>query len=140
MNTETQSQMPPLFVEMESRYQFDEAVEKLSLEIEKQSWEITAVHDLQKSMIKHDFQVLPIKVLAVCHPKFAKILLAKDDERIVSPMMPCRISIYEKSDGHTYISLPNTLMMAQMLGGVIEEVMKLAAQEVEKMVKTVTKG
>ncbi len=133
-------QMPSPFIEFESRYHFDKTVEKISLEITSHNWDIVATHDLQKSLNKHDVQVLPIKVMAVCHPNLAKLLLSKDSERIVSSMMPCRISLYEKSDGRTYVSLLNTQMMAGMLGGLVEEVMLKAATEVEKMVECVRKN
>lgn len=137
MSNNQPSQMPNPFIEFKSRYHFDETVEKLIHEITDHTWEVVATHDLQKSLNKHDIQVLPVKVLAVCHPSLAQMLLSRDSERIVSSMMPCRISIYKKSDGFTYVSLLNTQLMAGMLGGMVEEVMLEAATQVEKMVECV---
>jgi len=140
MSNNQSSQMPSPFIEFESRYHFDETIEKVTNEITIHTWEVVATHDLQKSLNKHDVHVLPIKVMAVCHPSLAKLLLSKDSERIVTSMMPCRISVYEKSDGRTYVSLLNTQMMAAMLGGLVEEVMLKASAEVEKMVECVRKN
>jgi len=49
-------------------------------------------------------------------------------------MMPCRIAVYEKSDGSTYISRMNAEMFAAMLGGLAAEVMTEAFRETEVMV------
>ena len=77
--------------------------------------------------------VLPVKVLAICHPKHSSKILEKDNERIVSCMMPCRISVYKKSNGKTYISRINPAPMAKAYGGLVEQVMTESANEIEVM-------
>ena len=43
--------------------------------------------------------------------------------------MPCTISVYEKSDGKTYISMMNLELMGKMYGGDVETMaVKLAPQ------------
>ncbi len=47
--------------------------------------------------------------------------------------MPCRISVYEKSNGKTYISRMNSGILAKSFGGTVEEVMTEASKEVEEI-------
>jgi uncharacterized protein (DUF302 family) len=122
-----------MFLENESKYDFDITVETLKAAVEKNTWKLTAIHDLQKTMETYGAEVLPVKVFAVCHPKHASKILEKDNERIVSCMMPCRISVYKKSDGKTYISRINPAPMAKAFGGIVEQVMTDSANEIEEM-------
>ncbi len=41
----------------------------------------------------------------------------------VSLMMPCTISIYEKSDGQTYVATMNAGLMGRLFGGTVARVM-----------------
>ena len=125
-----------MFLENESKYNFAETVVKLTAEIEKKTWKVSAVHDLQETLKKNGTEVLPIKVFALCHPKHSSKILLKDDERIVSSLMPCRVSVYEKSNGKSYISRMNTGVLAKSIGGIIEEVMIASSKEVEEILSS----
>jgi uncharacterized protein (DUF302 family) len=127
--------MNTMVLECESNYGFDETVEKLTTEIEKKSWQISTIHDLQQTLKMNGKEVLPVKVFDICHPKFAAKILEKDDERVISSMMPCRVSVYQKSNGKTYLSRMNTSAFAKSFGGVIEQVMIDSSQEVEAMIR-----
>lgn len=122
-----------MFLENESKYNFAETVEKLTAEIEKKTWKVSAVHDLQETLKKNGTEILPIKVFALCHPAHSSKILLKDNERIVSSLMPCRVSVYEKSNGKTYVSRMNTGILAKSIGGVVEEVMFASSKDVEEM-------
>ena len=63
--------------------------------------------------------------------------MEKNDERIVSVMMPCRIAVYEKEDGKAYIALLNTSAMSAGMPASISEVMDAAAAETFEIVKAV---
>lgn len=54
--------------------------------------------------------------------------------------MPCRVAIYEKSDGVTYIARMNSQLMARPFGGVINSVMRKAAVETEQIIAQVING
>jgi uncharacterized protein (DUF302 family) len=125
-----------MFLENESNYNFAETVEKLTAEIEKKTWKVLVVHDLQETLKKNGTEVLPIKVFALCHPKHSSKILMKDDERFVSSLMPCRVSVYEKSNGKSYISRMNTGVLAKSIGGIVEEVMIASSKEVEEILST----
>lgn len=130
-----------MFIENLSPMDFNTTVEKLSKEIEKKSRGISHIYDLQKTLEKKGKKVLPVKVLSLCHPNHSSRILEKDSERIVSSMMPCRVSVYEKQDGKTYVSRMNSLIVASSFGGIIQEVMSDSANEVEEIIeKTLTQN
>ena len=121
-----------------SMYDFQTSVEKFEQTVHDMGWKIPAVHDLAETMEINGYQVNNVKVFELCHPDHAYEILSRDDERIVSSMMPCRVSIYEKSDGRTYVSWMNTSMMGNMMGGVIAKVMGVATADSEAMIRTIT--
>ena len=122
------------FIENVSPADFNSTVERLTKEIGKKSWNVSNIYDLQKTMDKHGIDVLPVKVFSICKPDHSRRILEKDSERIISSMMPCRISVYEKHDGKTYISRMNTSIIASGFGGLIEQVMTESSNEVEEII------
>ena len=129
--------MNKMFLETLSPFDFRSTVELLSKEIENKSWKISNVYDLQKTLNQHGKDVLPVKVFSLCHPNHSSRILEKDSERIISSMMPCRVSIYEKADGKTYISRMNSSMIAAGFGGIAEQVMTESANEVEEIIENI---
>jgi uncharacterized protein (DUF302 family) len=97
-------------------------------------WKLATTHDLQATMKKFGKDVKSINVYEICHPEHAYKILSKDAERIVSSMMPCRVSIYEKSNGKVYISWMNTGLMGSLMKGVVPEVMSDASRESEEII------
>src|SRR5690554_5752987 len=126
--------MDQLFLESKSRYSFDETVSKLNGIILEGGWKIIHQHDLQEIMKKNGKDIISVNVIELCKPDYAYRLLSDDSLRIYSNMLPCRISVYEKSDGNCYISRLNAAMMAVQLGGVTEEVMTAAYIDAEEMI------
>jgi len=124
-------------VEKPSRFGFDATVEKLTNEAELREWKVPAVHDLQQSLAKSGKSVKPVKVIEICKPKYSGQMLELNDERIISVMMPCRISVYEKEDGKTYVSLINAGEMSESLPANIAKVMKEASDETFDIVKVI---
>ncbi len=120
--------------ESESKYSFEKSVEMFEQSAIESGWSIPTVHDMQKTMKKFDKVILKAKVFELCHPDHAYEILSRDKERIVMSMMPCRIAIYEKSDGKTYISWMNTGLMGSMMKGIVPKVMKMASAESEEIV------
>ena len=133
------SQTNSMFIESEAKYNYEETVKILNETITGGGWKITVVHDLQESMKKADKEVLPVKVFELCNPKHSYRLLSKDEQRIYSSLMPCRLSVYEKSDGKVYISRMNSILLSKQIGGLVEEVMTDATNEIESLIKVVLK-
>ena len=127
-----------MVIETRSKFDFDKTVEMIISEAERREWKVPAVHDLQQSLAKAGKTVQPVKVIEICKPAYSGQLLELSDERIMSVMMPCRISIYLKNDNKTYLSLLNGGELAGMQPGKISEVMKAASDETFEIIKVVT--
>jgi uncharacterized protein (DUF302 family) len=127
-----------MLLESTSRYDFSSTVEKVTSAAAEAGWRIPFTHDLQNTIRNFGKEILPVKVLEICHPKHSSRLLELDDERIVSTFMPCRISVYEKSDGKVYVSRLNGALLSASFGGLVEEVMSAANAEMEAMISTIT--
>ena len=126
-----------LVIEHPSRFEFGKTVDLLVAEAERRDWKVPAVHDLQQSLAKSGKAVKPVKVIEICKPQYSGKMLELNDERIISVMMPCRISVYEKEDGHAYVSLINAGELASGLPANIAGVMKEASDETFEIVKSV---
>jgi uncharacterized protein (DUF302 family) len=113
-------------------------MEKLSEIILNGGWNISVILDLQAALNKSDIEVLAVKVMEVCNPKLASRILQDSDTRVYSSMLPCKISVYEKDNGRTYLSFLNTGAFALQIGGAVENVMNEAFSQVEKFIHQVT--
>lgn len=126
-----------MMLEDESRYDFDTTVEQFEQAVSDAGWSILTVHDMQETLSGHGHDVHSVKIFELCSARYSAEILKLDDERIVAPLMPCRIAIYEKSDGKTYISRMDSELLARPFGGVIKDVMQVAAVEMEDVIAQV---
>lgn len=126
-----------LIIEQLSPYDVATTVEKLIEAATKMEWQNPATHDLQQSLAKSGKEVKPVQVIEICKPEYSGKMLELSDERIASVMMPCRISVYEKADGKTYISLLNMEAMAAEMPASIADAVKGASEESFEIVKSV---
>lgn len=122
--------------ETESPYDFTHTTERFETTVENTAgWKILGTLDLQAKMDAHGYDVERITVYEICSPDYAVNILECDDERLVSPMMPCRVSIYEKSNGQTYVGRMNSGLMARLFGGVVQRTMADAHADAETMIE-----
>lgn len=128
-----------MMLEDESKYDFETTIANFENEVEAAGWSVPTVHDMQETLEGFGHQVDEIKIYELCSSKYSAEILKLDDERIVSPMMPCRVSIYTKSNGKTYIGRMNSGLVAKTFGGVIDEIMKMAADDTEAMLDKLIK-
>lgn len=129
-----------MIIEHASPYDVASTVEKLVATAAKMEWQNPAVHNLQQSLAKSGKSVRPVQVIELCKPAYSGQMLEKSDERIISVMMPCRISVYEKEDGKTYVALLNANEMLSGMPASIANVMKAANDETFEIVKSVIGG
>jgi uncharacterized protein (DUF302 family) len=123
-----------MMLEDESRYSFEETLENFEAEVKAAGWSVMGSRDMKEVLAGHGHDVLDIRIYELCSSKYSAVILAEDDERIVSPLMPCRVSIYKKSDGKTYVTRMNSKLMARPFGGIINEVMQQAASDTEEII------
>lgn len=103
-----------IIIEQVSPFDVATTVEKLVAAAALKDWQNPAVHNLQQSLAKSGKTVRPVQVVEICKPEYSGAMLERNDEMIVSVMMPCRISVYQKEDGKAYVALLN---MAEMVTG-----------------------
>ena len=128
-----------VMIESQSLYGFAETVDLLSKAILDNGWKVTVTHDLQETMKKNGKEVLPVKVIELCNPGLAFQILSKDNLRSASPMLPCRLSVYEKSDGSIWVSRMNAPAFADMIGGDAAKTIISAFNQAEVFVRLVSK-
>ncbi len=126
-----------MMLEDRSPYDFETTIEVFEEKVDEAGWSILATTDMKEILAGHGHDVLNVKIFELCSAQYSAEILALDDERIVSPLMPCRVAVYEKSDGITYITRMNSELMARPFGGAINEVMSVAAVEIEDVIALV---
>jgi uncharacterized protein (DUF302 family) len=126
-----------IIIEQVSPFDVTTTVEKLIAAAALKDWQNPAVHNLQQSLAKSGRVVRPVQVIEICKPEYSGKMLENSDERIVSVMMPCRISVYEKEDGKTYVALLNMAGMITGLSAVAVEAISGATNESRQIVKSV---
>ncbi len=129
-----------MMLEDRSPYDFEQTVETFEREVTEGGWSVLQVHDMQEVLAGHGHEVAAVKIFELCSSQYSAEILTLDDERIVSPLMPCRVAIYEKSNGNTYIARMNSELMARPFGGVINSVMQTAAVETEEIIAALVDG
>ncbi len=126
-----------LIIEQVSPYDVPTTVEKLIVAADKKEWQNPANHNLQQSLAKSGKDVRPVQVVEICKADYSGKMLERNDERISSILMPCRISVYEKEDGKTYVTLLNMSAMTVGLPSATAEAVKGASDETFEIVKSV---
>ena len=126
-----------MIVEDTSPLSYEETVQKVKDTAAEIGWKVPTVHEIHKSVEKAGFNVAPVTVIEICHPKLAGTILQDDDARVVTSMMPCRISIYQKSNGEVIVSRMNTGLVSKMFGGIVTEVMADATKGSEEIISSI---
>lgn len=128
-----------MFIESESNFDFETTKQLIEKGTPENKWSMPHQYDLQATMDKHGFKVNPVNVYSVCKPDIAVKILGGDTHRHISAMMPCRIAVYEKADGKTYVARMNAALMARILGKEVNAVMGEAGEGAEKILEPILK-
>ena len=127
-----------MLIEVESPLGFDETLVKLEENAKYQGWKVPKKWKInfQNNLKKvTGVDIGKNQVLKMCEPEAAAKMLVHDEYKLLTTMMPCTISVYEKSNGKTYISLMNMEMLGMIYGGVIAEIAAELAPQMMEMVK-----
>ena len=116
---------------------YEETVQAIQDATIEQGWKVPAVHSIDKAVIAAGIDVLPVSVIELCHPEHAGKILVDDESKVVTSMMPCRLSVYETSDGDVIISRMNTGLVSKMFGGNVARVMAAATNDTEQILASV---
>ena len=122
-----------LFIERESRLGYSETIAAVHESAGAEGWIIPKQYKLDRSLAGAGYEVLPVSVIELCKPEHAYKILAEDEYRLVSSMMPCRVAIYQKADGKTFVSRMNTGLLSRIFDKTVRDVMAQATQETNKI-------
>lgn len=128
-----------MMIENQSNLNFEETITQIQSNAADQGWSVPNTLRLNKSLEKDGYSVLPVAVIELCKPDIAAKVLSDDEARLVSSLMPCRVAIYEKSNGEVIISRMNTGLISKMFGGLITDAMREATAQTEKILDPLEK-
>ena len=131
--------MPSMMLEVvESKLPFEETVTYIKSSAVESGWQVPKIYNIQNSLNQAGYDDFgSLKILSMCQPDHAYKILSDENNRQVSSMMPCRIGVYEDSDGRVLISRMNIGLMSKMFGGTIETVMGAVAEEEDRMLSEI---
>lgn len=110
--------------EVRSAHGLDDTVTRLADAAKAAGWVVQSIIELEKSIEKNGGGVVrPVRLVNICQAKHAARIMNDDTARRASVLMPCTISVYEKSDGSVWVGAMNPGLIAPFFGGVVAQVM-----------------
>jgi uncharacterized protein (DUF302 family) len=125
-----------MFWEMPSPFGVEETVARIQQNIQNvgNGWALAGLRNPAKAVEADGGNALPVMMVEACSTKYSGPILRDDKVRFLSILMPCKISVYKKNDGKTYIAGMNARLMGKMFGPLVGEVMTHVADDQEKFV------
>jgi uncharacterized protein (DUF302 family) len=113
-----------------------ETVEKIKEKALSEGWVVASVKPLHESIRKNGGgDIRPMMLVNLCEANHAFDILELDENKKISVFMPCTISVYEKSDGQTYIGAMNAGLLGRMFGGRAADVMKMVSSDQQSFIE-----
>ncbi|TNC99598.1 MAG: hypothetical protein FD121_94 [Gallionellaceae bacterium] len=126
-----------MFREIESPFGVEETVARIQQNIQNtgNGWALSGLRNPGKAVQNDGGNVLPVMMVEACSTKYSAPILKDDAVRFLSILMPCKVSVYKKNDGKTYIGMMNAGLMGKMFGPMVGEVMGHVAEDQAKFVQ-----
>jgi uncharacterized protein (DUF302 family) len=125
---------PQLVQVVQSQKSFPETLKAFKEEVSKAGWSLLNVNNMAGVLSERGFTLHPVVVLDVCSGKHSVRILGNDDYRPFSAFMPCRVSIYQKSDGKVFVARMNAAAVTEMMLTGVAEVMLASDKEIAKII------
>jgi uncharacterized protein (DUF302 family) len=140
LNAQASQDQPQMFLQSESPKSLPKTVEIFKQEVAAAGWSILNVTNMAGILSEKGYTVSPVLIFDVCSGKYSSQILAKDEYRFVTPLMPCRMSIYQTKNGKVIIARLNAGGMAQMFDGELAIIMKKSSDALEEIIqKTISR-
>jgi len=125
-----------MFREIESPFGVEETVARIQQNIQNvgNGWALSGLRNPGKAVESAGGNTLPVMMIEACSTKYSAPILNDDSVRFLSILMPCKVSVYKKNDGKTYIGMMNAGLMGKMFGPMVGEVMGHVAEDQAKFV------
>lgn len=120
-----------------TEYQFDEAVDKISLALKDVGFGILTEIDMKTTLKnKLDVDRRPYKILGACNPQFANKALSMEDK--IGILLPCNVVVCENEDGKVDIAVMDPAIAMSVvensklesLAAVVREKLELALSNI----------
>ncbi|MFO7809945.1 MAG: DUF302 domain-containing protein [Candidatus Delongbacteria bacterium] len=130
---------PSMMIETkESRYSLDKTVEMIDMNSIEQGWAVVKVWDLGRRIAGAGYDDAPrVKVMELCHAENTYNVLKNEDDMFVSAIMPCRMAVFEKENGKTFVSRMNIGLMSRFFSDNVRNVMKGVAEDDQRMLENI---
>ncbi|MFZ2854355.1 MAG: DUF302 domain-containing protein [Rhodocyclaceae bacterium] len=114
-----------MFSEQVSPFTVEETTARIQQNIQAagNGWSISGLRNPAKPIEAEGGNVLPVLLIEACSPIYSGPILKEDRVRFLSLLMPCKISVYKKSDGKVYIGILNAGMIGRLFGPMVGDVM-----------------
>lgn len=132
------AQMQPLMV-TEIKKPYGAVVESFRSEVRAAGWSILNTHNMAGVLSEKGYTLHPVLIFDLCSGKYSAQILAKDEFRFISAFMPCRVSIYQTSDGKVFISRMNAQAFAPMMPRELAEVLLKSSSEIEAIIAKIAR-
>jgi uncharacterized protein (DUF302 family) len=114
-----------MFSERESPFGMEETIARIQQNIQQagNGWSLIGLRNAARPIQKEGGNILPVMMIEACSTKYSKPILSDDSVRFLSILIPCKISVYKKDDGKTYIGTMNAGLMGKVFGSNVASVM-----------------
>ncbi|MDD5059377.1 MAG: DUF302 domain-containing protein [Sideroxydans sp.] len=125
-----------MFREVPSPFGVEETVARIQQNILNagNGWSLSGLRNAAKPIEADGGNVLPVLMIEACSTKYSAPILKDDSLRFLSNLMPCKISVYKKNDGKTYIGLMNAQLIGSLFGRKVGEIMGHVAADQAKFI------
>jgi len=124
-----------IVVERSVKHDYQATLDAMRQQLKADGWKLIAEIDLGKRLEKKGVEIPGgLVIFKLTSGKNAVPLLAADETRYVSAMMPCGLSVYGKSDGSVVISRMNFEMMGAMMEPAVAAVMERSIAKLNRTV------
>ena len=125
------------FKEIPSPYGVEETVARIQQNIQAtgKGWALAGLRNPARAIEQDGGNTLPVLMVEACSTRYSGPILKEDNVRFLSILMPCKITVYKKQDGKTYIGTMNAGLMGRFFGPLVGEIMGHVAEDQKLFLK-----
>jgi len=125
-----------MFHEHPSPFGVEETVARIQQNIVAagNGWSLSGLRNPAAAVKADGGNALPVMMVEACSTKYSGPILNDDSVRFLSILMPCKISVYKKNDGKTYIGAMNAGLLGPMFGSLVGDIMGKVATDQAKFI------
>lgn len=116
-------------------YGFDEAIEKVTEELQKEGFGVLTEIDVTatfKKKINVDFR--PYRILGACNPHFAHQAIQAEEK--IGTMLPCNVIVQQLDNGKVEVSAVNPMAsMMAVKNNSLEDIASQVSNKLENVIK-----